>query len=127
MTQKIIASSNVEPVSTRIPGASLQVLHIEEGGGYTAIAHFAPGTMVPEHAHPYADETLYVLSGDFVVEGKSYGPGTFLVVPAGTPHGPHTTSGGCSMFVRFSAELDFQFPDSTDIRKRKCSSPGFGV
>jgi quercetin dioxygenase-like cupin family protein len=89
------------------------VLHTEVGGGFTGLAHFAPGTTVPEHVHTHADETLYVLSGDLVVEGQSYGQGTFFIITAGTPHGPHSSVGGCSMLVRFSAALDFGFPDKS--------------
>jgi quercetin dioxygenase-like cupin family protein len=108
MTQKIINVSEVEHRDVNVPGASLQIVQTEAEGGITGLAHFAPGTVVPEHWHTHADEMLYVISGDLVVEGISYGPGTFFFVTAGTKHGPHSSVDGCTMLTRFSAALDFQ-------------------
>jgi hypothetical protein len=39
--------------------------------------------------------------------GTTYGPGTFLVAKAGSPHGPHTTAGGCVLLTTYSATPDF--------------------
>jgi quercetin dioxygenase-like cupin family protein len=115
MTQTIIKVSEVEHRDVNVPGASLQVVQTEAKGGMTGLAHFAPGTLVPEHWHTHADEMLYVISGDFVVEGIAYGPGTFFFVTAGTKHGPHSSVEGCTMLTCFSAALDFQTGDPTDF------------
>jgi hypothetical protein len=47
-------------------------------------------------------------SGDFIEQGPSYGPGAFFVEIAGTSHGPHQSSSGCTVLTPFSAPLDFQ-------------------
>jgi len=86
----------------------MQVLHHEAGGGMTVLTDLAPGATIPEHWHTHADETVYVLSGDFVEAGQPYGPGTFFVGSAGTKHGPHSTVHGCTVLTRFSSVLDFQ-------------------
>lgn len=86
----------------------MQVLHTEAGGGMTVMTHLEPGATIPEHWHTYADETVYVLSRDFVEVGQTHGPGTFFVGGAGTKHGPHSTVHGCTVLTRFSATLDFQ-------------------
>jgi hypothetical protein len=49
-----------------------------------------------------------LLSGDFIEQGKSYGPGAFFVGKAGTSHGPHNSVSGCTVLTTFSASLDFQ-------------------
>src|SRR4051794_27636870 len=54
-----------------------------------------PGAVIPEHWHWQADETVYVVDGDFVEGSFVYEPGTFFCGKAGLPHGPHTTRRGC--------------------------------
>lgn len=60
------------------------------------------------HWHTKADETAFVLKGDFVEDAESYGPGSYFRGQAKTLHGPHSTVGGCTVLTHFSAELDFQ-------------------
>jgi hypothetical protein len=45
--------------------------------------------------------------GDFIEDGKKYGPGTYFVGAKGTEHGPHATKRGCKLLTHFSAKLDF--------------------
>ena len=108
MYQDTIVASEVERVPLDLPGVTMQVLHNEAGGGMTVLTHLAPGASIPEHWHTHADETVYVLSGDFVEAGVPHGAGTFFAGRAGTRHGPHTTVRGCTVLTRFSATLDFQ-------------------
>jgi uncharacterized cupin superfamily protein len=63
---------------------------------------------IPAHWHTQADEAVYVLEGDFVQDGESYGPGSYFRGKAGTMHGPHSTVEGCTVVTHFSAELDVQ-------------------
>lgn len=50
-----------------------------------------PGTEVPPHIQQREDESFYVLEGSYTFwtdEGtQTYGPGSFLLAPRGTPHG----------------------------------------
>ena len=73
----------------------------------TVMTHIEAGASIPEHWHTQADETVYVVSGDFVERGKSYGPGSFFVGKAGTSHVP-TNCSGCTVLTTFSAPLDFR-------------------
>lgn len=50
-----------------------------------------PGSTIPAHRHSLADETVYVLEGDFIEAGVGYGLGAFFAGKAGTPHGPHSS------------------------------------
>ncbi len=90
------------------PGVSLRVLHTDpDSGATTVLTRMAPGAVIPAHLHTRADETVYVLDGDFVEDGQSHGPGSFFAGKAGVPHGPHSTVGGCTVLTAFSAALDF--------------------
>lgn len=90
------------------PGVWLRVLHADpHTGAMTVLTRMAPGAVIPAHLHTKADETVYVLDGDFVEDGQSHGPGNFFAGKAGVAHGPHTTVGGCTVLTTFSAGLDF--------------------
>ncbi len=73
----------------------------------TVVYKFDPGSTVPEHLHTQADEVAYVLDGEFIENGKSYGPGSVFSAPAGIAHGPHTTRTGCTVLFVLSKGLDF--------------------
>jgi quercetin dioxygenase-like cupin family protein len=109
MYQKAIDRNDIEASTLEIPGVTIQVLHEDEtSGGTTVLTHIAPGATIPEHWHTAADETVFVLSGDFIEQGRSYGPGAFFVGKAQTSHGPHASISGCTVLTTFSAPLDFQ-------------------
>ncbi len=104
-----INESEIVWAPLEMPGVSMKVLHRdEESGAMAVLTRIAPGSSIPAHFHTLADETVYVLAGDFVEDGASHGPGSYFVGKAGIPHGPHQTVGGCTVLTHFSAELDFQ-------------------
>src|SRR5687767_8107146 len=71
-------------------GVELMILHKnEQTGGLTVLRKFKEGTTVPAHTHPQASEFVYILSGEWVEEEKTYGPGSFFFAPRGQKHGPH--------------------------------------
>jgi anti-sigma factor ChrR (cupin superfamily) len=109
MYQKVIEQDEVDAVVLDIPGVKIQTLHTDNtSGAMTVLTHIAAGATIPQHWHTSADETVFVLSGDFIEQGKSYGPGAFFVGKAGTSHGPHDSVSGCTVLTTFSAPLDFQ-------------------
>jgi quercetin dioxygenase-like cupin family protein len=115
MYQKVIEQKDVAVSALEIPGVTMQILHQNDSsGGMTVLTHMAPGSVIPEHWHTSADETVFVLSGDFIEQDRSYGPGSFFVGKAGTSHGPHKSSGGCTVLTTFSAPLDFKMGRSHD-------------
>lgn len=72
------------------PGVELLVLHRHEGtGGLTVLRKFHAGTTVPAHTHLQANEYVHVLSGEWVEDGVTYGPGAYFFAPKGQKHGPH--------------------------------------
>lgn len=58
-------------------------------GGVTVLRKFAAGVTVPAHVHPLANETAYVLAGEWDEDGVVHGPGTCFFAPRGERHGPH--------------------------------------
>ncbi len=71
-------------------GVELLVLHKHETtGGVTALRKFHAGVTVPAHTHPLANESVYILSGQWEESGVTYGAGDFFFAPKGAPHGPH--------------------------------------
>jgi quercetin dioxygenase-like cupin family protein len=71
-------------------GVELLVLHKNEAtGGVTVLRKFHAGTTVPAHVHPLANESVYILSGEWEESGVIYRPGTFFHAPRGQAHGPH--------------------------------------
>ena len=73
----------------------------------TVITRMEAGATIPAHSHTKADETVYVLEGNFIENGVIHGPGTVFYGKAQTIHGPHTTTQGCFVITHFTAELDF--------------------
>ncbi len=71
-------------------GVELKVLHEHpETGALTVLRKFAAGVSVPAHTHSKANETAYILSGEWEEDGKVYGPGSVFHAPKGLRHGPH--------------------------------------
>ena len=71
-------------------GVEILVLHKnEQTGGVTILRKFKAGTTVPAHIHPQANESAYILSGQWEESGVVYTVGTFFFAPRGERHGPH--------------------------------------
>lgn len=92
------------------PGVSMKMLQAVEssgGGGMCGMMRMEAGSSIPAHRHTHADQAVFVIEGDLVEKGVTYGPGSFLVAKAGTPHGPHGTSGGCVLLSTYFGTPDF--------------------
>jgi quercetin dioxygenase-like cupin family protein len=61
----------------------------EATGGVTVLRKFHAGVTVPAHRHPLANETAYILSGEWEESGVTYTAGTLFFAPKGELHGPH--------------------------------------
>src|SRR4051812_18652641 len=90
------------------PGVSMKMLDQNVStGGMTGMMQMTAGSSIPAHSHTHADQTVFVIEGDLIEEGVSYGPGSFLVAKAGKPHGPHGSSGGCVVLTTYFGPPDF--------------------
>ena len=109
MYDSTIVSSELKAVAIEIPGVFIKVLRRDPRLGLVVLSRMAPGATIPEHWHSDAHETAFVLQGDFIEAGVSYGPGTFFYGKAGCPHGPHTSRTGCTVLTHYSSTADLDF------------------
>src|SRR6266511_2965486 len=71
-------------------GVELLVLHKNETtGSVVVLRKFRAGLTVPAHIHPEANESVYILSGEWEESGTTYTTGAFFFAPKGVKHGPH--------------------------------------
>lgn len=72
------------------PGVELKILHRNETtGSVTVLRKFRAGVTVPAHVHPLANETVYLLSGEWEEDSVIHIAGACFFAPKGTLHGPH--------------------------------------
>lgn len=80
----------------------------EETGGAFALTEFrgTEGPWTVPHIHQRMEESFFVLEGGFVftVDGHDIEarPGSFLMVPRGTPHVLRATAGGGALLCMFT-------------------------
>ena len=97
MYETKIDTSAVAWSPTGWPGVSMKMLQQVEsagGGGMCGMMRMEPGSSIPAHRHTKADQVVFVIEGDLVEDGVTYGPGSFLLAKAGTPHGPPGDANG---------------------------------
>ncbi len=110
--EKITDTAQLPFLPFPIPGATVdklfaQVLNQDLSfGPVFAILELQPGAYIPAHIHHRTAEQTYVLEGDFINDGISYGPGTFFCHDIGQKHGPHTTLNGCKVIFTQPVEVD---------------------
>jgi elongation factor G len=100
MYPKTIDTTILPWVPLNFPGVSIRVIHEDKNsGGSTVMTRLEPGATIPAHVHSKADETVFVISGDFIEEDKEHGPGYFFMAQAGVSHGPHKSRTGFRTFT----------------------------
>lgn len=106
MFQETTHTDTIEWQPGPYPGVQLKVLHRDPvTGGVTVLRKFAAGVIVPAHVHPLANETAYVLSGEWIEDGIGYGPGTCFRATKGELHGPHEARGEVLSLTVFDGPL----------------------
>ena len=116
---KSFATSDDESVEIEfpIPGATpggvfAKLLNVDANQGLvTTIIHIHPGARIPAHYHNEGAEAHYVIEGDFINEGITYGPGGFVTHPVGVIHGPHESKTGCRILTLQTAYVNPSKPD----------------
>ena len=84
------------------------VLHKnEQTGGLTVLRRFQAGITVPAHIHPEANESVFILSGEWEESGKTHTTGAFFFAPRGTAHGPHVAKTEVISLTMFDGPLTF--------------------
>ena len=104
MNSIMVKANEIEPAPFTIPGATgefrIQILNEDQAKGVvTTIVHLPPGGVIPAHKHQAGAEMHYVLDGDLIDAGQTFGAGTFLTHAAGQVHGPHESRGGARVLT----------------------------
>jgi quercetin dioxygenase-like cupin family protein len=101
----------VESGPASLPGTkgqvTVQVLNADPslGPGLLRLV-MQPGAEIARHYHLGQAETLYILEGEFINEGRPYHAGTELNVKPGHEHGPHTTNTGVTFLAMYTGNVD---------------------
>lgn len=91
-----------------IPGVTVKVLAVDEARGYrTSLVHMQPGARLPEHRHAGVEE-VFLLEGDFTVEGVRLAPGDLCYSDGGSVHGVGATEGGCTFLAVASVRDEYR-------------------
>jgi quercetin dioxygenase-like cupin family protein len=106
MYDRIFVAQDEDPITPGFAGVAIRVLVGNLQNSSTVFDNKA-GARIPAHRHSLADEFVYVIAGDFIEDGKTYGAGTAFWCKAGSIHGPHESTAGCKLITYFSAPLDF--------------------
>jgi hypothetical protein len=65
------------------------------------LLRYEPGAGFPLHKHDFA-QVWYILEGEFICGGKTYGPGTIAYMPdPHFEHEMHTETGGTVLFLQY--------------------------
>lgn len=110
--ENITKASDMGFIPFPIPGATsdklfAKLLNVDiKFGPVFAILKMEPGAFIPAHIHRKTEEQHYVLEGDFINDGVSYGAGAFFCHDKGQVHGPHQTKNGCTPIFIQPAEVD---------------------
>ena len=87
MYQDSIDANEIEWTPARFPGVYLKILHgSPESEASVVLRKLEPGAIIPQHYHGKADETVYVLEGDFIEEAKAQGAGHAALMHAAFGH-----------------------------------------
>ena len=98
-----------EPLAGGPPGVmSVTLWSNKTTGAYGGLTKFPAGFKAPLHTHTYTTK-IVVIKGAYTYNGKKYGPGSYVSVPAGQQH----ESGGVDdsesiFFIEQSGKFDIK-------------------
>lgn len=82
------------------PGVDWLPLYSEPSQGWHCfLLRLAPGGRLPPHLHGRAEECL-MLEGDMRIGAEHFGPGDYVVAPAGSRHPRIVSEGGAIAYLR---------------------------
>lgn len=108
MSQTALDAAALDWSPTPWPGVTMKRLHHDAMNHRTAgLTRLAAGATIPAHRHPRAEQHVFVVEGDRIDAGTTYGLGSFIVVTADPPHGPHGSAGGCVLLTTYAGPAAF--------------------
>lgn len=95
---------NIADAPTTSPGPGLAVRTLPATAHARAwVLDFAPGSRWMEVDHHATEEIFYVLTGELIDADRVHRAGDYVVMPAGTSHRPHTTTGATLLVISLAA------------------------
>lgn len=110
--ENITKSNELSFMPFPIPGATsnklfAKLLNLDiKYGPVFAVLKIEAGGHIPAHVHHKTEEQHFVLEGDFINDGITYGPGAFFAHDKGQAHGPHSSKNGCTLIFIQPNEVD---------------------
>jgi quercetin dioxygenase-like cupin family protein len=99
-----------KPTESRLAGAMTVTLRGDPSkGAYEEFVKYPAGFKARLHSHTY-DQKVVVLKGAFTYQGKKYGPGSYLLIPAGDEHeGGGASDSETVIYQEQSGKFDMKF------------------
>ena len=85
-------TNTMEWEATRFPDFQVKILSFKDKTNFS-IGKMAPGGRNFAHAHGFR-QVRFVLEGEFIVNGKAYGPGSFIDFPEFGRYESYSPNGG---------------------------------
>jgi quercetin dioxygenase-like cupin family protein len=86
-------------------------------GAYGGLTKFPAGFKTPLHSHTYTTK-IVVIKGAYTYNGKKYGPGSYVSVPAGVKHESAGVADSESIFfIEQSGKFDLNVADLHAAKK----------
>lgn len=102
----MVRSQNIRWRPHPAPGIQVAIFYTDRiKREFSGLLKAEPGARYPRHRHAAVEE-IYMLQGDLIIEGQTYGAGDYIRSHPGSVHGPHT-EGGCLFF--FHTSLDDEY------------------
>jgi hypothetical protein len=86
--------------ATRFPLFHNKPLSVREGEAFFSIGRMGPGGRNFPHAHGF-HQVRYVLEGEFIINGVTYGPGSLIDYPEFARYETYSPKGGTWFQVQF--------------------------
>ena len=93
---------------TRFDDNWIKVLSFRDGVVFE-LQKFAPNSGTFPHGHQFR-QLRYILEGDFIVNGKRYGPGTLIDFPEKVAYEVHAPEGGIWIVVQMPGATTGEAP-----------------
>jgi anti-sigma factor ChrR (cupin superfamily) len=104
MKELFIDSNGMDWVQARgYPSGTQGKVLRKENGTNTILLKLAQGFHMDAHCHT-TTEQHFVLEGEYTGEGKTYGVGSYRLIPAGVTHGPFSSEKGALVLVIWDPE-----------------------
>jgi len=80
------------------PAGTQRKILRQENRPVTMLLKLPSGFHIDEHCHT-TTEQHFVMEGEYTSEGKTYGPGSYRLIPAEASHGPFTSETGVVVLI----------------------------